>query len=47
MSATRSASGISGFLNGNISAVRALGQYSDFTWWSCSSRKHQFVLVRQ
>ena len=47
VSATRSASGISGFLNGNISAVRALGQYSNANWWSCSSRTHQVVLVRQ
>jgi len=47
VSATASPVGISGTLDGEIAAATALGQYANFDWWSCSSRKHQFVLERR
>ena len=47
VSASASPSGISGFLEGEIAAVTALGQYSNSEWWDCVSHKHRFVLQRR
>jgi hypothetical protein len=47
VSATATRAGISGLLDGSIAAVRALGQYANFDWWSCSSHTHYFALVRR
>lgn len=47
VSATALRDGISGRLNGNIAAVRALGEYGNLDWWSCSSSRHEFVLRRR
>jgi len=47
VSATASPAGISGRLDGTISAVRLLGEYGNLDYWSCTSRKHQFALLRR
>jgi hypothetical protein len=47
VSATASATGISGSFEGTIAVVRTLGEYGNSNWWSCSSRTHQFALLRR
>ena len=45
--ATVSPAGISGLLNGQMTAVRDLGEYGNYDWWSCPSRNIQFALRRR
>lgn len=47
VSATASQAGISGHLDGTIAAERMLGEYGNEGYWSCTSRKHHFALLRR
>ena len=47
VSATASATGVSGPLEGTIAVVRSLGEYGNEGWWSCTSHTHQFALLRR